>query len=195
MSVDTVVAAVDPIVWWYLARASGLVAWAALAASMAWGIALATRLLRPHDRPAWLADLHRYLGGLTLVLTGVHLGALVADSTVHFGLAELVVPFASSWRPGAVALGVVSLYALVAVQLTSLLRPRLPRRWWQAVHRASYLAAFGVPLHAVTAGSDAAAPAMRVSAIALIMVSVVLTVARVIVRKTPRSTRSPLGST
>ena len=44
-------------VWWYLARSSGIVAMTLLVASVVWGVLLATRALRPHDRPAWLLDL------------------------------------------------------------------------------------------------------------------------------------------
>jgi len=110
---------------WYLARAGGIVAWALLASSVIVGLALSTRVLGKRVRANWLADLHRYLGGLGLVFTGVHLAGLVLDSYFVFGPLELLVPFTSSYRPAAVAVGVVSLYLLAAVQLTSLLRARL----------------------------------------------------------------------
>ena len=57
------------------------------------------------------------LGGLAVMFTAIHLAALVADSYVHFGLADLTVPFASSWQPGAVALGVVAMWLLLAVEV------------------------------------------------------------------------------
>jgi hypothetical protein len=59
-------------VFWFTARASGIVAWGLAAASVVWGLALSTRLLGRRPRPAWLLDLHRYLGGLALAFTGVH---------------------------------------------------------------------------------------------------------------------------
>ena len=77
------------------------------------GTALSGRLSR-RPRPAWVLDLHRFLGVLAVVFAGVHLLGLVADSYVHFGPAELFVPLASSWRPGPVAWGVVALYLLLA---------------------------------------------------------------------------------
>ena len=115
-------------VWWYLTRASGIVAWLMLTASVIWGIVLSTKAFPEHRRPAWLLDLHRWLGGLAVSFTAIHLGALVADSYVHFGLADLTVPFSSQWKPGAVALGVVAMWLLVAVEATSLAMKRLPRR-------------------------------------------------------------------
>jgi DMSO/TMAO reductase YedYZ heme-binding membrane subunit len=62
---------------------------------------------------------------------------------------------ASSWRPAEVALGVVALYLLVAVEITSLLMRRLPRRLWRAVHMSSFATFLLSTLHAVTAGTDA----------------------------------------
>ncbi len=168
-------------VWWYLSRASGLVAWAALAASMVWGILLATRLLRPHDRPAWLLDLHRWFGALALVFTGLHLAALLADSYVQFRVVDLFVPFASAWRPNAVALGVASLYLLVTIQVTSWMRTRIPRRVWRGVHLSSYALALFVALHAATAGGDVGRPVYRWFAVVLIALLVVMTVTRVLV--------------
>ena len=46
---------------WYVARSSGLVAWALVTASIVWGLALSSRLIRRRGVPAWLLALHRYL--------------------------------------------------------------------------------------------------------------------------------------
>ena len=141
--------------WWYLARATGIVAWSLLTLSMTWGLMLRTRILNGRPTPRWLLDLHRFLGGLSVVFVALHLAGLVADSYTYFGPAELFVPFASSWRPGAVALGVVALYLLAAVEVTSLLMRHLPRRWWRAVHMSSFATFLLSTLHTVTAGTDA----------------------------------------
>ena len=66
--------------WWHLARASGIVTWGLLTASALWGVLLSTRLLKPYDRPAWLLDLQKWLGTLTLLGTGLHMAAIVGDS-------------------------------------------------------------------------------------------------------------------
>jgi predicted ferric reductase len=141
--------------WWYTARASGLVSWALLSASMLWGLVLSTKLRPPRIRPSWTLDLHRYLGGLAVIFVGVHLAALVFDSYVGFGLADLLVPFASRWKPVAVAWGVVGLYLLLAVEVSSLARKHLRPRIWRRLHFLAFpLYAFAT-LHMVTAGTDA----------------------------------------
>ncbi len=142
--------------WWYVARASGIVAWLLLTASVIWGIVLSTDAFASRRRPAWLLDLHRWLGGLTVAFVAAHLAALVADNYTHFDFAALAIPYASSWRPGAVALGVVATWSLVAVELTSLAMRRLPRTLWRAVHLTSYLVFWLASLHAAFAGTDAA---------------------------------------
>ena len=50
--------------WWYTARAGGIVAWALLAASVVWGLLLSTRVRPGGVAPSWILDLHRFLGGL-----------------------------------------------------------------------------------------------------------------------------------
>lgn len=141
--------------WWYVARSGGIVAWVMLAASVVWGLLLSTKILGPKPRPNWMLDLHRFLGGLAVIFTGVHVVALVLDRYVEFGLVDILVPFASSYRPGAVAWGVVSLYLLLAVEVTSLLRKRLSRRMWRSVHSLSFgLFAFST-IHGLAAGTDA----------------------------------------
>jgi len=141
-------------IWWYLTRASGIVAWLMLTAAVLWGIVLSTKAFPEHRRPAWLLDLHRWLGGLATAFTAIHLAALVADNYVHFGLVDLLVPFASSWKPTAVALGVIAMWLLVAVEATSLATKRLPRRAWRWIHLSSYAVFILVSFHAALAGSD-----------------------------------------
>jgi len=139
---------------WHVARAGGIVAWALVASSVIWGLALSTRVLGRRPRPAWLFDLHRFLGGLAVVFTVVHVLAVVADSYVDFGLVNVLVPLTGDWHPLAVAWGIVGLYLLLAVELTSLAMSRLPRRLWRRVHMTSFLVFATTSVHALTAGTD-----------------------------------------
>jgi len=145
----------DTVLLWYVARASGLVSWVIVSAAVLWGLALSTRALGKRPHPAWLLDLHRFLGGLALVFTAIHVLAIVSDSYVHFGLVDVLVPLASTWHPVAVAFGIVSLYLLVAIETTSLLRQHLPRRLWRQVHFASFPLFAVSTIHLLTAGTDA----------------------------------------
>lgn len=153
---------------WALARATGLVAWALSSAAVLWGLAVSTRVLGKRPAPAWLLDLHRHLGGLALLATLAHVVSLLLDEHVAFGLVDALVPFASEWRPGtaggtpaspgAIAAGVVALWLLAAVELTSLLRSRVPLRWWRRVHATSAVVFVMSTWHLLTAGTDASEP-------------------------------------
>jgi DMSO/TMAO reductase YedYZ heme-binding membrane subunit len=165
---------------WYVARSSGLVALALLAASTLWGFALTTRAFAGRASPRWLLDLHGWLGGLAVAFVGVHLAAIVADTYVHFGLADVLVPLASTWRPGDVAWGVVALYLLVAVEVTSLLRHRLRRAWWRATHRLSIPLFVLATVHALLAGTDTARAWAEWSVIGAAMAVAFLAVARLV---------------
>ena len=152
---------------WYVARAAGLVSWAQLAAATLWGLALSTRALGDRPRANWLLDVHRWLGGTALAFTGVHVVALLADQYVHFGVAEILVPFTSSWHPVAVAWGVVAAYLLLAVEVTSLARNRLSKRAWRRVHTASFVLFVFATIHGLTAGTDTRSVMARTLALAV----------------------------
>ncbi|MFJ6934688.1 2Fe-2S iron-sulfur cluster-binding protein [Streptomyces sp. NPDC101132] len=168
----------DPQLWWYVARATGLTAWWLVSAAVLWGLLLSTRVMGGRPAPAWLLDLHRWLAGLSVSFTAVHLAALVLEPRYAFGWAELLVPFAREANPLAQACGVVAVYLLVAVHLTSLLKSRLPDRMWRYLHRAAFGVFALATVHTFTAGSDAGAPLVRVSGALLGMAFVFLLVYR-----------------
>jgi predicted ferric reductase len=139
--------------WWYTARAGGIVAWALAALAVIGGLQLSTRLVR-RPAPAWMLDVHRFLGGLSVAFLGIHLIGLAADDFIGYGPTDFLVPFASSYKPGAVALGVVAMYLLVAVEVTSLAMRRIPRRTWHAIHLSSFVVFVTGTIHGLTAGTD-----------------------------------------
>ena len=93
-----------------------------------------------------------------MTFTAVHIAGLVFDNYVSFGLTDILVPFASAWKPAAVAWGIVSMYLLLAVQLTSVFMKRIKRSWWKRIHMSSWLLFWTGLIHGITAGSDAGHP-------------------------------------
>ncbi len=173
-------------IWWYVARSTGIIGWLLLTASVLWGILIPARFV-DRQRPKWSLDLHRWLAGLTIGFVGAHMGALVADSYIEFGLVDLLVPFASGWKPAAVALGVVATWLLVIVQATSLAMKRLPRKVWKWIHLSSYVAFFLASLHGTFAGTDAANPLYQVTTMLALSSVAFATIYRVLTRRRPRS--------
>lgn len=150
----------DTQLWWYVSRASAIVAWALLTLTTLWGVLLATRVLRVVDNPAWLRSLHTHLSTMALVMTMMHVGSLLLDPYLRskgFDIVAALVPFASSFEPVALGLGIVALYLLAAVALSSLAIRLLPHRVWKGIHYTSYAVVALVAFHAGLAGSDSGA--------------------------------------
>lgn len=148
----------NPQAWWFVVRASGLVAYALVGATVIVGLLLSTRLLGRRPPPDWMLDWHRFVAGLGLVFTALHLVGLLLDDYIEFGVVELLVPFVTTWRPTALALGILALYLAVAVQVTSLVRQRMPARWWRRVHHLSVPLFVLATAHLLLAGTDADHP-------------------------------------
>ena len=101
-----------------------------------------------------MLDLHRHLAWLSVVVHRRPPVALWADNFVHFGPAELFLPMASPWKPGAVTWGIVAFYLLALVQITCWFMRRLPRKVWRAVHLSSVPLLVTGTVHGITAGTD-----------------------------------------
>ncbi len=141
-------------VWWNLTRATANVSWVLILLSVVIGVLMSTRALKRIDRPAWMRDIHSWLGGLALIFAGLHVVTLLFDTYVQFSIADVLIPFSSHWKPLPVAFGIFSLYSLAAVQITSLMMKKMSKSTWRKIHMLSYALFATVVVHALTAGSD-----------------------------------------
>lgn len=147
----------DPT-FWILARASGLLAFALLTASVLAGLVLKSRPFGRALRPATVTDLHRFLALLGLGAVALHGIALVLDETVSISLASLFVPGLVPYRPVWTALGVVAFEAMLLIYGSFSLRKRIGVKAWRRLHWLTY-AVFGLALaHGLAAGTDSARP-------------------------------------
>jgi hypothetical protein len=138
---------------WLIARAAGLVAFALLTLSVWLGLAMSTRLLGP-KRQKSLLGLHRTLAWTGLSMIALHMGAVLLDPVLHFGLAAAFVPFAAPWKTGAVAAGVIAGWLSLALASSFRLRKWIGQRGWRRLHYASF-AAFALALgHSLLVGTD-----------------------------------------
>jgi methionine sulfoxide reductase heme-binding subunit len=178
----------NPQIWWYLSRASGIVAWLMLTASVLWGIILATDLFPTWRRPAWILSMHRWLAGLTIFFIVGHVGTILADSSVHFRVVDVLVPYASSWRPTAVAVGVVCVWAIFAVEVTALAAKRLSKKWWRDIHLAGYWIFWATCIHAALAGTDTSKPLYLATSLVALTAIIFATCYRVLTHHLPKRT-------
>jgi sulfoxide reductase heme-binding subunit YedZ len=140
---------------WFAARGSGIVSLILLTMVAVLGLLSVTGWQRPGWPRFVSADLHNNLALLAVAFVAVHVVTAIVDPFTALGISAATIPFASSYRPLWVGLGVISVYLFVATIATSLLRERIGQRAWRAVHWVAYA---GWPLavaHSLGAGSDA----------------------------------------
>ncbi len=115
------------------------------------------------------------------------------DDFVDFGWADVLVPYASEWRPEAVAWGIVGMYLLVAIEVTSLAMRRLPKRLWRVVHWTSAVLFVTATVHGWQAGTDTGRAFMAATIVSIVVLAALtfVRVARAARRSPPTSRRSP----
>ncbi len=143
---------------WLLSRATGIVAYLALALDVVVGLAVSTRTGDRWVKRAHAIDLHGWLSPLALALVAGHALVLLADRYVRFDVIDVAVPFAASWHPFAVGLGVVAAYLALVVHASFAFRKRIGAQTWRRLHYLSFVAFAAGGIHAVLAGSDVGRP-------------------------------------
>ena len=172
--------------WWYVMRSAGLTSWFFLTLTLMWGTVASGRLLPNAKGRRWIVDLHPFLGAIGLGALALHIVAAVADTTVGLTWMDTVVPFTSSWHPWGIAAGVVALWMLVVVQVTSMLRRQLGKTTWHRIHLVSYAMAWITALHAVANGSDLNNRLVAWSALGLMVTATGLALWRLLYPNGPR---------
>jgi sulfoxide reductase heme-binding subunit YedZ len=139
---------------WYASRATGVVALLLLTAVMVLGI-LVNRQGRLPGLPRFGAtSLHRSVSLMAVAFIAVHVITAIADPFVTIGIAAIVIPFVSPYEPLWLGLGAVSLDVMAAMIVTSLLRGRIGRRTWRAVHWLAYLSWPVALAHSIGSSTD-----------------------------------------
>jgi sulfoxide reductase heme-binding subunit YedZ len=123
---------------WYASRSTGVVALVLLTVVIALGILVSRQRSLPGLPRFATTSLHRSLSLLAVAFVAVHVVTAIADPYVTISIAAAIVPFASAYKTLWLGLGAVSIDLIVALVTTSLLRARIGRRTWRAVHWLSY---------------------------------------------------------
>ena len=139
---------------WTTARAFGVTALLAVTADVVFGLLVSTGVADPLIPRARAVDVHRWLSSVALTLTAGHVLALMTDRFVRFDALDVVVPFVSSYRPAAVALGVFAAYGAVVVHVSFALRRRIGTKSWRRLHFVSFAVFVTAIAHGLAAGSD-----------------------------------------
>jgi len=140
--------------FWYLSRTAGFVAYFLLWGSMVWGLLLSSKIGKGRLRPPALLDAHEFLSNVALGFAFFHGLVLMGDRYLSFPLSAVLVPFASSYKTVLVAAGQLGLWLSVLAGVSFYLRKLIGQRTWRRLHYVSFVAFWGVFIHATLLGTD-----------------------------------------
>lgn len=145
--------AADTHVFWITSRAAGVVALLLASLSVCVGLTMGRRLT-----PSWLRDarmVHEALSLATIAALVVHGVSLLGDAYMRPSIADLTVPFASSFGEPWMGIGIVSGWATVLLGLSYYARVRIGVQRWRTLHRFTALAWLLGLVHSLGQGTDA----------------------------------------
>jgi predicted ferric reductase len=143
---------------WLAARAMGVSAYLLLAFEVTLGLILS----HPRNTAAWrktkqVFPWHEMVSVFTGAFIALHVVLLAIDPYANVGVVGAFVPGYSAYRPVAVGLGSIAMYALIFTAVTAKWTRLLPSGWWLKVHRLSAVVFLATWIHAVLAGTDGGA--------------------------------------
>ncbi|MBW4061977.1 ferric reductase-like transmembrane domain-containing protein [Candidatus Saccharibacteria bacterium] len=148
---------------WYVVRAAGFIAVGLLILLIISGIAQVTGLMYRFFEPVKAWAIHKALGYALALAVMVHVGFLLIDTYLPFSLSQALIPFVSGYKPVSiagvqvslwVAAGIVGLYGLAIILVTSWLLIDRQRKLWKGFHYLSYAVMALIFVHALYLGSD-----------------------------------------
>jgi predicted ferric reductase len=145
----------EPKGYWYLARSSGLIAYALLSLAVAFGLSITNRLARLWPGGPTAVDMHQFTALLALAFALFHTLILLGDKYTDYHLLQLFVPFAArQYRPFWVGLGQLGFYLALPVTFSFYIRKRIGYRSWRLIHYGSFAVYLLITLHGLAAGTD-----------------------------------------
>ena len=142
-----------PHLFWITSRAAGFAALVLASLAVSAGLLMSTKLLK--GRASELRPAHETLSLATIVAIVVHGVALLGDKFLHPSIADIAIPFVSSYKTLWTSLGIVSGWALVLLGLSYYARRRIGAVRWRKLHRFTALAWLAGLAHALGEGTDA----------------------------------------
>ena len=159
---DQVLPASDPGVAqqrpWLAARALGITAYLLLTLEVGLGLVLS----HPRNTAAWhktrqVFPWHELVTVFLGAFLALHVVLLAVDEYANVGWLGALVPGMAGYRPPAIAVGSIAMYALIFTAATAKWTRLLPAGWWLMAHRLAALTFLLSWVHAVLAGTDGGA--------------------------------------
>ncbi len=140
--------------FWYMSRSAGIISYVLLWGSVAWGLVVSTKILDGAVRRPSAFAWHEQLSLAALAVGAFHAVVLMGDRFISFSWKDILIPFAASYEPVAVGLGIVGFYVAALVTGSFYVRNRIGARTWRKLHYMTFVVYILVTLHGFAIGSD-----------------------------------------
>jgi methionine sulfoxide reductase heme-binding subunit len=146
-------AAVNDHLFWITSRAAGTLALLFSSIAVGVGLTMGGKLLK--RRGPDLRVTHEALSLATIVAIVVHAVALLGDSFLHPSVADITIPFVSSYMTAWTTVGIVGGWMMIILGLSYYARARIGQQRWRTLHRFTALAWILGVAHSLGEGTDA----------------------------------------
>jgi predicted ferric reductase len=145
--------------YWFLSRASGVMAYVLFWASMMMGLLMSTKTTRLWSTGPTFMAMHEFTSILGLLFAGFHALILLGDAFIQTDVVQILTPFLMDFgKDGAqsiwVGFGQLGFYALALILLSFYVRQRISYGVWRWLHFGTFVAYMLVTVHGMLVGSD-----------------------------------------
>jgi sulfoxide reductase heme-binding subunit YedZ len=162
--------------FWITSRAAGTAALLLSSVSVCVGLSIGGRFLKGCTPD--LRVTHEALSLATIVALLVHGLSLLGDSFMHPGIADISIPFASSYKEPWMAIGIVGGWLLIILGASYYARARIGVTRWRKLHRFTAAAWVLGLVHSIGEGTDTGHAWFLISAAIVVLPAVALLVLR-----------------
>ena len=142
--------------FWYLSRASGVIAYTLFWSAVVFGLLLSTRLGK-HFNAARVFALHQYLSLIAVGFAAFHAGILLADNFLNLNLWQILLPFGFQTERVGVALGQLGFWLLFICAFSFYIKKYIGQSAWRWLHFLTFMAYMFISIHVFMVGSDSRA--------------------------------------
>lgn len=139
---------------WYISRASGLIAFLLLYLVMFLGLSIRTPILKNILKPIYSLKIHAWLSVHSLFFVFLHGGVLIFDKFINVRIMDVFIPFSSEVYKNEITLGIIGMYIMILLILTSYFRKRISNRMWRITHYLNIILYIIVIGHSLELGTD-----------------------------------------
>ena len=142
--------------FWYLSRASGVIAYSLFWLAIVFGLLLSTRIGKVFNAARVFA-LHQYLSLTAVGFAAFHAGILLADNFFNLKLWQILLPLGFQTDRIGVALGQLGFWLLFICAFSFYIKKYIGQSVWRWLHFLTFMAYMFISIHVFMVGSDSRA--------------------------------------